>query len=202
MGRGEFSTTNCPSEDASGNSFCATATGNSRYQCKKPGNKPRPSASYPATAASSIAPSRAPTVIPPLLGRNRLRGCERSRSPYRREKTHRCQYSRFKRPRGFAGAWFRTRVGSWPINFADAARERYAADRHVAAPSLDQLRQTPSLLADYRAWWQEKRRAYLTAIRDHIRTGSDGGVPGASVLLAVTTRKACRSPLPTTPTHG
>ena len=36
---------------------------------KSPGNKPRPSASYPATAASSIAaPSRAPTVIPPTPG--------------------------------------------------------------------------------------------------------------------------------------
>ncbi|HRH78642.1 MAG TPA: hypothetical protein PK129_14950, partial [Cellvibrionaceae bacterium] len=172
MGAGEFSTTNCPSEDASGNSFCATATGNNRYQCKKPWQQTQAKCFLPSygsqlncrpltranrytpyswaeTACVDVSDPEALTDVKKLIGANILDLKDRAE---------------------FAGAWFRTRVGSWPINFADAARERYAADRHVAAPSLDQLRQTPSLLADYRAWRQEKRRAYLVAIRDYMRT--------------------------------
>jgi hypothetical protein len=185
MGSGEFSTTNCPSEDATGTAFCATATGNSRYQCKKPWQQTQAKCFLPSygsqlncrpltrtsrytpyswaeTACVDVTDPEALTDVKKLIGANILDLKDKAQ---------------------FAGAWFRTRVGSWPINFGDAALNRYATDRHVTAPSLDQLRQSPSLLSDYRAWWQTQRHQYLKNIRDFMRTGTTTGVAGASVLF-------------------
>jgi len=85
----------------------------------------------------------------------------------------------------FAGVWFRTRVGSWPISFSADTRARYAADRNVVVPTKAELRASSSLRADYYVWWNGKRHDYLTAIRDYIRTGKNGtnGVSDASVLF-------------------
>lgn len=85
----------------------------------------------------------------------------------------------------FAGAWFRTRVGSWPISFRLEARTRYAADRNVTVPTRDQLRQDSILRQDYQNWFFEKRREFLMALRDYLRNGKNGnnGIPNASILF-------------------
>ncbi len=85
----------------------------------------------------------------------------------------------------FAGAWFRTRVGSWPISFRQEARNRYAADRNVAVPTRDQLRQSQSLRQDYQNWWFEQRREFLLELRDYLRNGKNGndGIANASILF-------------------
>jgi hypothetical protein len=85
----------------------------------------------------------------------------------------------------FSGVWFRTRIGSWPISFREEARTRYAASRNTTVPTRAQLRQSPSLRADYYNWWYDQRRSFLLALRDYLRNGKNGndGIANASVLF-------------------
>lgn len=188
MGEGEFTTTSCPSEDAAGNSFCASNLLDSAYTCKKPWGQTQAKCFMPSygsqkncepltrvekrytpyswaeTACVDVSDPNALADVKKLVGANVLD---------------------LKDSANFAGVWFRTRVGSWPINFSDAARARYAADRNVVAPTKSELRASSSLRADYYAWWNSKRQAYLTAIRDYIRAGKAGnnGISNADVLF-------------------
>lgn len=188
MGEGEFSTTSCPSEDATGNNFCATNLLDSAYQCKKP---------WGQTQAKCFMPSYGSQHNCEPLTR-----AEKHFTPYTWAETACVDVSDpnalvdvkklvaanvldLKDTASFAGVWFRTRVGSWPISFGDATRARYAADRNVVIPTKADLRSSSSLRADYYAWWNGKRQAYLTAIRDYLRAGKSGnnGVSGADVLF-------------------
>lgn len=187
-GEGEFSTTSCPSEDATGNNFCATNLLDSAYQCKKPWGQTQAKCFMPSygsqqncepltrtekrftpyswaeTACVDVTDPKALVDVKKLLGASVL--------DYRTNAS-------------FAGVWFRTRVGSWPVSFSDAARARYATDRNVVTPTKAALRASSSLRADYYAWWNGKRQAYLTAIRDYLRAGKNGndGVTNADVLF-------------------
>jgi len=187
-GEGEFSTTSCPSEDATGNNFCASNLLDSAYQCKKPWGQTQAKCFMPSygsqqscepltraekrftpyswaeTACVDVTDPKALVDVKKLIGASVLD---------------------YKANASFAGVWFRTRVGSWPISFSDAARARYAADRNVVIPTKASLRASSSLRADYYAWWNGKRKAYLTAIRDYLRAGKNGndGVSNAAVLF-------------------
>lgn len=188
MGEGEFSTTSCPSEDAAGNSFCASNLLDSAYQCKKP---------WGQTQAKCFMPSYGSQKNCEPLTR-----VEKRYTPYSWAETACVDVSDpnalvdvkklvaanvldLKDTASFAGVWFRTRVGSWPISFSDATRARYAADRNVVTPTKADLRASSSLRADYYVWWNGKRKAYLTAIRDYLRAGKAGnnGVANADVLF-------------------
>jgi hypothetical protein len=187
-GEGEFSTTSCPSEDATGNTFCATNLLDSAYQCKKPWEQSQAKCFMPSygsqqncepltrtekrftpyawaeTACVDVTDPKALIDVKKLLGASVLD---------------------YKANANFAGVWFRTRVGSWPVSFSDATRARYALDRNVVVPTKANLRESSSLRADYYAWWNGKRQAYLNAIRDYVRNGKNGndGVSGADVLF-------------------
>ncbi|WP_189419800.1 hypothetical protein [Cellvibrio zantedeschiae] len=188
MGDGEYTTTSCPSEDVTGNNFCATNLLDSAYQCKKP---------WGQTQAKCYMPSYGSQKNCEPLTR-----VEKRYTPYSWAETACVDVSDpnalvdvkklvaanvldLKDSANFAGVWFRTRVGSWPINFSDAARARYAADRNVVTPSKADLRASSSMRSDYYAWWNGKRKAYLTAIRDYLRAGKLGnnGVSNADVLF-------------------
>jgi len=81
----------------------------------------------------------------------------------------------------FVGAWFRPRPSQFPISFADATLERFAADANGGkAVTRDELKADDALRQKYYAWWFGKRRDFLVALRDHLR---QGGIPGAVVLL-------------------
>lgn len=189
LGDGTFSTTNCPSVDATGNSYCATALGDSAYQCKLP---------WAATQAKCFMPSYgAQKNCEPLTTATQFytgfawieaRGCLDVSDPKALadvKKLLNANVLDLKANASFAGAWFRSRVGAWPISFTEATRSRYAADRGVAVPSKASLSASASLRADYYDWWEGKRRAYLLAIRDYLRAGKNGndGINGASVLF-------------------
>ncbi len=187
-GEGEFSTTNCPSEDATGNSFCATNLLDTAYRCKKPWGQTQAKCFMPSygsqqncepltraekrftpyswaeTACVDVTDPNALVDVRKLLGASVL--------DYRANAS-------------FAGVWFRTRVGSWPVSFSDAARARYAADRNVVVPTKAALRASSGMRADYYDWWNGKRKAYLTAIRNYLRAGKNGndGVSNADVLF-------------------
>ena len=188
MGEGEFTTTSCPSEDATGNTFCATNLVDTAYQCKKPWGQTQAKCYMPSygsqhncepltraekhftpytwaeTACVDVSDPKALLDVKKLLGANVLD---------------------LKANANFAGVWFRTRVGSWPIGFGDATRARYAADRNIALPTKANLRASSTMRTDYYAWWDSKRRDYLLAIRDYLRAGKAGnnGVSDASVLF-------------------
>ena len=79
----------------------------------------------------------------------------------------------------FEGVWLRPR---WqlPMSFADATRERFAREANggQAVTRADLIRDA-ALLAKYEQWWYGKRREFLEAIRDYLRSQ---GVPQALVL--------------------
>jgi dienelactone hydrolase len=188
MGEGEFSATSCPSEDATGNNFCSTHLLDTAYQCKKPWGQTQATCFMPSygsqhncepltrvekhftpytwaeTACVDVTDPKALVDVKKLVAANVLD---------------------LKDTANFAGVWFRTRVGSWPISFGDATRARYAAERNIVMPTKAELRASSAQRADYYAWWNGKRQAYLTAIRDYLRAGKNGnnGVSNADVLF-------------------
>lgn len=88
---------------------------------------------------------------------------------------------RLRERASFAGAWLRTRPSHLPISFADSALLRFAVeanDRRVA--TREDLQGDPALRARYYGWWFGKRRAFLEALRDYLRSS---GVGGATVLF-------------------
>jgi hypothetical protein len=188
VGSGKWSTTNCPSIDATGNNFCAAAMSDSAYQCALP---------WQQTQGKCFLPSYGTQNNCEPLTRSETRytgfgwaenSCIDVTDPNALvdvKKLLNANILDLKGNASFAGVWFRTRIGSWPINFNTAARSRYAADRNIAVPTKADLRASTAKRADYYSWWYEKRHVYLTAIRDYLRAGKNGndGVADASVLF-------------------
>lgn len=81
----------------------------------------------------------------------------------------------------FLGAWLRTRPSEMPISFADSALLRFAVEangRQVA--TREDLQANEALRQRYYDWWFGKRRDFLVAVRDYLRTQ---GLPEAVVLF-------------------
>ena len=97
----------------------------------------------------------------------------------------------FKSKVPFVGAWFRTRSSNWPISFADETLARFSADQGGAATTRDQLKADSALLQKYYKWWFGKRRDYLVAIRDWLRTNA---APDASVLFTSYIEESLHTP--------
>lgn len=88
---------------------------------------------------------------------------------------------RFKDLGRFLGAWLRQR-GQIPMGFGDATRARFATERNEGRPvSRADLIADRSLLERYEEWWLGRRRAFLEAVRDHLRAGL--GREDAAVLF-------------------
>ena len=187
-GTGKFSATNCPSEDATGNNFCASALTDTAYQCKKPWGQSQARCFMPSYGSQNNCEplTRTETRYTPYAWAEEA--CVDVTDPNALvdvKKLIAANVLDLRTNASFAGVWFRTRVGSWPINFSDVARARYATERNIATPTKAQLRASSSLRADYHAWWFGKRQAYLNAIRDYLRSGKNGhdGIANASVLF-------------------
>jgi hypothetical protein len=87
---------------------------------------------------------------------------------------------RHKEKARFIGAWLRPR-SQLPIGFGDATRERFAREANGGEPvSRKQLIDDKALLDRYYDWWFGKRRDFLAAMRDHLRSA---GVDSKAVLL-------------------
>lgn len=79
----------------------------------------------------------------------------------------------------FAGVWLRPR-SQLPIGFGPAARVRFANEGNDGrAVTRDEIRADPVLYDRYLDWWQQKRHAFFTAVRDHLRAN---GIDDALVL--------------------
>jgi hypothetical protein len=86
---------------------------------------------------------------------------------------------RLKDKARFEGAWLRPR-SQLPMGFADATRARFAQEANGGqAVSRDELKADKALLQRYENWWFDKRRQFLAAMRDHLRTN---GLPEATLL--------------------
>jgi hypothetical protein len=80
----------------------------------------------------------------------------------------------------FAGVWIRPRA-QLPVGFGDKTRERFAKEANQGAPvSREQLKSDKALYGRYLAWWDTKRRDFLIAMRDYLRSK---GVKDATVLF-------------------
>ncbi|MBN1846893.1 MAG: hypothetical protein JW810_14500 [Sedimentisphaerales bacterium] len=89
------------------------------------------------------------------------------------------------------GAWFRPRPSQMPISFSDQCLQRFAVEANARrAVTRQDLQADADLLQAYYRWWFGRRRAFLTALRDHLRTG---GCPGAVVLFTADAAEAGRS---------
>ena len=87
---------------------------------------------------------------------------------------------RLKDKAHFSGIWLRPR-SQLPMSFADATRERFAREANGGkAVSRTELKADAAMLKRYEDWWFGKRREFLTAMRDYLRTS---GVPEATVLF-------------------
>lgn len=84
----------------------------------------------------------------------------------------------------FLGAWFRTRPSNMPVSFADRCLFRFAIEaNNKRVATRDDLKKDKALLAKYYAWWLEKRKQFLVALRDHLRAH---GIPEAVILFTAT----------------
>ncbi len=97
---------------------------------------------------------------------------------------------RFKTTAPFVGAWFRTRSSNWPVSFSDETIARYNAEKSLTITRA-QLKTDATALQNYYAWWFGKRRAYLLAIRDYLRSSVN---PDAQVLFTSYIEEALRTP--------
>ena len=78
--------------------------------------------------------------------------------------------TRFKNKGRFAGAWFRARVGAWPISFSDDAMARYRSETGQRVDiTREVLAADSALRAKYVEWWLAKRQQFICALRDHLR---------------------------------
>jgi hypothetical protein len=83
----------------------------------------------------------------------------------------------------FVGAWLRPR-SQLPIGFGDATRERFAREANGGRDvSRKELIDDEALLERYYDWWFGKRRDFLTAMSDHLRSSS---VDPEAVILFTT----------------
>lgn len=89
----------------------------------------------------------------------------------------------------FAGAWFRPRPSHMPISFSDRCLDLYTREAGGgAAVTRAALAADDALRARYVGWWFEKRRAFLAALRDHLRAG---GLPQAEIIFTACSSEPC-----------
>ncbi len=86
---------------------------------------------------------------------------------------------RLRREAHFSGVWIRPR-GQMPVSFSDQALQRFANETHTEPVTRALLRDDPQQYARYLAWWETKRREFLTATRDYLRKH---GIRDAFVLF-------------------
>ena len=87
---------------------------------------------------------------------------------------------RHRNKANFIGAWLRQRA-QLPMSFADATRERFAEEMKTGrAISREDLIGDKELLEKYYKWWFSKRRQFLEAMRDHLRTN---GIENATMFF-------------------
>jgi hypothetical protein len=186
----QATTINCPGEGAAGDTHCANHFNDNSYQCKLP---------WQQSQAKCMLPSYGSQKHCEPLSRTEKRytgfpwaeiACVDVSDPKALDDVKKLMAANvldLKDNATFAGAWFRSRLGSWPISFTEETRARYAADRSVVTPTKAALRASESLRQDYYAWWYGQRKIYLTAIRDYLRAGKNGngdGIPDANVLFS------------------
>jgi hypothetical protein len=79
----------------------------------------------------------------------------------------------------FVGAWLRPR-SQLPMGFGDATRARFAKEANDGKEiTRQQLIDDPALLKKYETWWFGKRRQFLVAMRDYLRSN---GIKDATIL--------------------
>ena len=78
------------------------------------------------------------------------------------------------------GIWLRPRFSAIPNGFGTATLTRFAADLGISVPTKQQLQDNSALLDSYYQWWNGKRKQFLNALRDTIRTEIN---PNAVVLF-------------------
>jgi len=80
----------------------------------------------------------------------------------------------------FAGIWIRPR-SQMPVSFSDAALKRFSTEANKSQPiTRDQIAKDKALYGRYIDWWGTRRRDFLAAMRDYLRTN---GVDDARVLF-------------------
>jgi len=85
---------------------------------------------------------------------------------------------RFKDQAEFLGVWMRPRPAANPIGFGPTTIARFVADTGTQA-TIENLRSDIKLREAYYAWWNGKRRDFLTGVRDVLH---EGGVKDATVF--------------------
>jgi len=71
----------------------------------------------------------------------------------------------------FLGAWFRTRPSHIPMSFSDRCLRLFEKETRIGRKITRQaIKDHPLLRGKYYDWWFEKRKAFLTALRDHLRS--------------------------------
>jgi hypothetical protein len=78
----------------------------------------------------------------------------------------------------FAAAWFRARPSALPISFADRVLREFesATERTARSVTREKLRNDGDLMAAYRDWWLERRKAFFTALGRYLRGAMGDGV--------------------------
>ena len=175
----------CPSTDAAGNAFCAAAL-DARYRCETeylPAGVTRRACSLPTYGRQHHCH--------PLSEHDQYTGfwwvegsCADVTDPAALDDARAlldATVIRFRDRAHFLGAWFRTRFTELPMSFATETLARFAAEANGgAAVTRADLRGDPALLGRYYDWWFARRRAFLVALRDHLR---GNGVADATILF-------------------
>ena len=79
--------------------------------------------------------------------------------------------ARWKDVMPFTGAWIRPRPSHMPVSFSDNALAKFAKEQmNGQTVTREQLRAGGELYDRYLAWWQDQRKAFLVALRDHLRS--------------------------------
>jgi hypothetical protein len=98
---------------------------------------------------------------------------------------------RYKAKAKFIGAWFRPRPSQMAIGFADPTLARFATEVNAGKTiTRDQLKADKALLDRYYTWWFGKRREFLIALRDHLRTNR---IEDAQILFTADSSEPGRS---------
>ncbi len=82
--------------------------------------------------------------------------------------------TRWKEVMPFTGAWFRSRPSHMPVSFSDNALAKFAKEANDGQPvTRDELQKKGAEYETYLRWWDGQRKAFLLALRDHLRKSVD-----------------------------
>jgi hypothetical protein len=185
LGGSTPSATECPSTDAAGHAFCATAV-DARHRCETeylPAGVTRRRCALPTYGYQHHCH--------PLSERDQYTGfwwlegyCADVTDPAALVDVRNlldATVLRFRARARFVGAWFRTRFNALPMSFATETLARFSTEDYSGRPvTRADLRGDAALLGRYDRWWFAKRRAFLVAMRDYLRAN---GVDDATVLF-------------------